>query len=117
MTVDVVRPVLRSLGAGIFVGGTCNSDFRQPDGSYLYPEGYDSFRGGWKLRTMPAWGALARELGCWLHIARVNSARRIRLCHLAGANSFDGTCVTKFPIHAARLNEARLSPGLFVGGL
>ena len=50
----------------------------------------------WKLRTMAAWGALARERGAWCHVARVNSARRIRLCRLAGADSFDGTSASRY---------------------
>ena len=60
---DAIRRAAISLGArvGIFVGGSTP----------------------FKLETMPAWGELAREIGCWLHVGRVNSGRRIRDCHAA----------------------------------
>ncbi len=57
------------------------------------------FLGGsteWKLKTMSMWGELAREAGCYFHVARVNSVKRIRLCQNAGADSFDGSSPTRF---------------------
>jgi hypothetical protein len=51
---------------------------------------------GWKLATMPQWGQLAKVAGCHLHIGRVNTARRIRLCAAAGADSFDGTSASRY---------------------
>lgn len=50
----------------------------------------------WKLRTMRQWGSLARDVGCYLHVGRVNSKKRIALCAEAGAHSFDGTSATRF---------------------
>jgi len=83
MTVDEVRPYIDSQ-VGIFVGGSTE----------------------WKLSSLPAWGRLAKERGAWLHVARVNSQRRIRLCQDAGANSFDGTSPVLFPSTLDRLNNA-----------
>ena len=60
----------------------------------------------WKESTLPMWGALAREKGCYLHVGRVNSARRIRLCAMAGAHSFDGTSASKFSVTVAPLTMA-----------
>lgn len=110
-----VEPILEELNLGIFLGGSSNSDFRQLDNSYAFPPGYDSRRGGWKERTMPVWGDIASRLGCWLHVARVNSKRRIRLVGLARGHSFDGTSVTQFPktihkLESARANASRQVP-------
>lgn len=93
MPLSSVEVALRRYRLGIFVGGSTE----------------------WKLETLPDWGRMARKVGCWLHVARVNSMKRIRLCHLAGAHSFDGTSVTKFPSTIARLDAARRQPTLFGG--
>lgn len=50
----------------------------------------------WKEATLPQWGRLARATGAHLHVGRVNTARRIKLCAMAGADSIDGTSVTRF---------------------
>lgn len=83
MQADDVRPWLGPR-CGIFLGGDTS----------------------WKLQTMRAWGELARERGCHYHVGRVNSARRIELCHEAGADSFDGTSVTRFADSIGRLDRA-----------
>lgn len=67
----------------------------------------------WKLATMVAWGALARRRGAYLHVGRVNTARRIRLCHDAAASSFDGSSVSRFAVNIPRLSYARDQPSLF----
>lgn len=90
MTVEDVRPLLGST-VGVFVGGDT----------------------AWKEATMPRWGRLARECGAYIHVGRVNSARRIRLCALAGADSFDGTSASRFACTAAELNNARNQQVLF----
>jgi hypothetical protein len=92
MEVADVRPFIGAR-VGIFVGGSTE----------------------WKERTMANWGELARETGAWLHVGRVNSQRRIRLCAMAGATSFDGTSATKFaetlrPLDAARRQMAFVLP-------
>lgn len=53
----------------------------------IFVGGLDSF----KERTSPTvWGPLARAKGCWLHVGRVNTTRRIWICSDAGAHSLDG---------------------------
>jgi hypothetical protein len=90
MTAVEVVPVLAAL-FGLFVGGTTE----------------------WKVSTLPRWAALARHHGKYLHIARVNTARRIRLCQMAGAHSFDGTSVTRYAVTLPELDEARRQEGLW----
>jgi hypothetical protein len=60
----------------------------------------------WKERRAMQWGALARERGCHLHMLRVNSARRISICHEAGVNSIDGTSASRFSVTVAPLDAA-----------
>lgn len=83
MTPDDVRDRLNP-SVGIFLGGSTD----------------------WKLKTMEAWGVLARRRNCYFHVGRVNSARRIAMCSAAGASSFDGTSVTQFPCTLSRLDSA-----------
>lgn len=73
MTPEDVRPLL-SRRVGIFLGGSTE----------------------WKLATMRAWGDVAERAGCYYHVARVNSQDRIQRCAFAGADSFDGSGVSKF---------------------
>lgn len=70
----------------------------------------------WKLATMRAWGQLARRHGAYVHVGRVNTIRRIRLCQDAGADSFDGTSATRFACTLPKLDQARRQTNLF-GGL
>jgi hypothetical protein len=65
----------------------------------------------WKLSTMNDWAVLGRERGAWVHVGRVNTARRISACQVAGVMSFDGTSVSRFaktlrPLDAARRQMA-----------
>jgi hypothetical protein len=74
------------------------------------------FLGGstdWKLATMREWGSLAQEAGAYFHVARVNTVRRITLCQDAGADSFDGTSVSRFSCNLPRLDNARRQGHLF----
>lgn len=73
MTEDDVRPWI-ARGFGIFLGGSTD----------------------WKLETMKRWGRLARQTGAYFHVGRVNTAKRIKMCGLCGADSFDGTSATRF---------------------
>jgi hypothetical protein len=90
VTPDDVRDYLNPM-VGIFVGG----------------------RTEWKEATMHQWGSLARRTCCYLHVGRVNSARRIRLCAAAGADSIDGTSASRFSKTVRRLDIARRQPELF----
>lgn len=83
MTPEQVRPHLGPR-VGIFIGGSTE----------------------WKLNTMGLWGRLAKEQACYLHVGRVNTARRIRLCQDYGADSIDGTSVIRFPSTLKLLNGA-----------
>jgi hypothetical protein len=51
----------------------------------------------WKERSAPMWGSYAKSHEKYLHMLRVNTARRIALAAAAGCHSFDGTSVIKFP--------------------
>jgi hypothetical protein len=90
MTPDDVREFLGPM-VGIFVGGT--TEFKE--------------------QTMHQWGTLARRRCCYLHVGRVNSVRRIRLCAAAGADSIDGTSATRFSKTVPRLDRARRQEDLF----
>ncbi|MFM0348827.1 hypothetical protein, partial [Paraburkholderia sp. RL17-347-BIC-D] len=57
MQLEDVAPLLSPV-VGIFIGGSTE----------------------WKEATAEAWGLLARRRNCHLHVGRVNSARRIRIC-------------------------------------
>jgi hypothetical protein len=74
---------------GIFVGGTTE----------------------WKENTLPMWGSAARRQGIKLHVGRVNSARRIHLCEAVGADSFDGSSVSRYAVTLPGLENARQQRG------
>lgn len=71
-------------GAGVFLGGSTD----------------------YKLSSAIAWGAWCRERGAYFHIARVNTARRIRLCQEARAHSFDGTSASRYAVTLPLLDGA-----------
>lgn len=60
----------------------------------------------WKEATAGAWGSLARRRNCHLHVGRVNTVRRIRICAAAGANSIDGTSVSRYAKTLPKLDAA-----------
>lgn len=92
MTVEDVRPFLGSR-VGLFVGGDST----------------------WKEQTIGQWAALGRSVGCWVHVGRVNTARRIAICTSEGVTSFDGTSASRFANTVPMMNRARLQVGLFPG--
>jgi hypothetical protein len=61
----------------------------------------------WKLATMPTWSALARAHGAHCHVLRVNTERRIRLCHASAVDSFDGSSASRFSVTLRPLELAR----------
>ena len=75
------------------------------------------FLGGstvWKEETMRRWGNLARRLGLYYHVGRVNTARRIHLASFSGADSFDGTSASKFAKTTNALTDATRQQDLFL---
>jgi hypothetical protein len=84
MTPEDVRPHLGPR-VGIFVGGSTE----------------------WKLQTLAQWSHLGREAGTWVHVGRVNTARRIKLCIRVGATSFDGTSATMYSSTLPKLDNQR----------
>lgn len=66
----------------------------------------------WKLATMATWARLAHERGAICHVGRVNTVRRIRLCAAAGADSFDGSGVSRFASALPPLDLARRQPDI-----
>lgn len=61
----------------------------------------------WKVATMPAWAALARDRAAHCHTLRVNTEKRIRLCHAAAVDSFDGSSASRFAVTLRPLELAR----------
>ena len=80
MTTADVEPIL-STEIGIFIGGS--TEFKE--------------------NTMPEWGRVCRDKNAYLHVGRVNSRRRIKLCATCGVHSFDGSSVFKFSSTIHRL--------------
>lgn len=93
MTPMDVRPLLTP-GRGLFLGGTTE----------------------WKLKTIAQWGNFARQVGCYFHVGRVNTARRIRIAQCAGAHSVDGTSATKWASTIDLLSDTARQRCLFEGG-
>ena len=93
MTPDDVRPLLAP-DVGIFVGGSTE----------------------WKIESMAQWGALGAEVGAFVHVGRVNTEKRIKMCSAAGVHSFDGTSCTRFAVNCERLQWARHQHRTTLGG-
>ena len=70
-------------GCGIFIGGSTD----------------------WKLDTIHMWAGLGARHGAWVHCGRVNTVRRLKMCKWAGVRSFDGSGVSVWAKHAARINR------------
>lgn len=87
---DDVRSFL-SPSVGIFIGGDTS----------------------WKERTAVEWGKVARKRNCYLHMGRVNSARRIAICAAAGADSYDGSSASRYACTVPQLDKATRQPDLF----
>lgn len=90
MTADDVGAFVRHYQCGIFLGGSIE----------------------WKLKTLYPWGMVAHALGCYYHVGRVNTAKRIRLCAEAGADSVDGTSATMYACTVPLLDAARKQASL-----
>jgi hypothetical protein len=65
----------------------------------VLPKRIGLFLGGstaWKLETMAQWGEFCARRGVHYHVGRVNTQKRFRLAHAAGADSVDGSAVSRF---------------------
>lgn len=89
MAVTDISPLIGP-NLGIFLGGTSQ----------------------WKERTMKHWGELAHKKKAYFHVGRVNTRRRIMLCAAYGADSFDGSSVSRFATTLPLLENARQQPDL-----
>lgn len=66
----------------------------------------------WKLSSARMWGSVAQQHGLYLHMLRVNSAKRIALAAAVGCHSFDGTSVCAFPCTLRLLDFSRRQTSL-----
>lgn len=64
----------------------------------------------WKLRTTPMWREATRARGMLLHVARVNTERRIEFCRSFGVTSVDGSSASRFAVTTGRLDSSRRRP-------
>jgi len=74
------------------------------------------FLGGsteWKLATMRQWGEFAAGRGVYFHVGRVNTLKRFRLAHIAGADSVDGSSASRYAISLPPLDFAARQPDLY----
>lgn len=74
------------------------------------------FLGGsteWKLARMADWGRFCAYHDCHYHVARVNSVKRYRMAHAAGAHSVDGSSATRYAVTLPLLDYASRQPDLF----
>lgn len=71
--------------AGVFVGGSTE----------------------WKLATIPMWRKACFARGMLLHVARVNSPKRIQICTRNMVTSIDGSNASRFSVNTPNLDRAR----------
>lgn len=60
----------------------------------------------WKWTTVAQWARLADDHAAHVHVGRVNTQRRARLCADLGITSADGSTVARFSITASRMADA-----------
>lgn len=90
---DVAPFLDRSVG--LFIGGTTD----------------------WKLKAVQEWTHRAKHLGAMVHVGRVNTVKRVYLCGSAGADSFDGSGVSRFASELPRIDAARRQSSLDFEGM
>jgi len=76
------------------------------------------FLGGsteWKLATMGLWGRFCQRLGVYYHVARVNTARRMRQAIAAAAHSVDGSSATRYAVTLPKLDHWSRQADLLAG--
>jgi hypothetical protein len=77
--------------------------------SVVMPKRIGIFLGGtteWKLATMVQWGEFCAERGVYYHVGRVNTLKRFRLAHVAGADSVDGSSASRYSVTLPPLDFA-----------
>lgn len=84
MDPEHVRSLVEQHHLGIFVGGST----------------------AWKWETVHDWAEIGLDLGCYVHVGRVNTLRRAMLCRDLGVSSCDGSSVSRFSITAEKLSRA-----------
>lgn len=97
----------RCRGAGLLLIAVQNG-MRPGDVSRYLGRQVGIFIGGdtqWKEETAAVWGGLAADRGCYLHMGRVNSQRRIRIAQAAGCDSVDGSGPSRFCAVLPRLDS------------
>ena len=67
----------------------------------------------WKIGRLADWGSVACDRGAYLHVGRVNSVRRIKLCAAAGVDSFDGSSASRYAVTLFKLDTALHQPDLW----
>lgn len=75
----------------------------------VQPKRVGIFLGGsteWKLATMRQWGEFCAQRGVHYHVGRVNTLKRIRLAHIAGADSIDGSSASRYAVTLPMLDFA-----------
>lgn len=75
----------------------------------VMPKRIGIFLGGsteWKLANMVRWGEFCAARGVYYHVGRVNTMKRIRLAHIAGADSIDGSSASRYAITLPALDFA-----------
>jgi hypothetical protein len=69
--------------------------------SVVMPKRIGIFLGGsteWKLANMQLWGEFCAQRGVHYHVGRVNTMKRFRLAHMAGADSTDGSSASRYAV-------------------
>lgn len=64
----------------------------------------------WKEQSTAVWAELADVRGAYIHVGRVNSQRRLRICQMAGVDSFDGSGPSRFEKHLRQMERGLAQP-------
>lgn len=75
----------------------------------ILPKRIGIFMGGsteWKLANMVKWGEFCAEKGVHYHVGRVNTIKRFRLAHIAGADSVDGSSASRYAVTLPKIDFA-----------
>jgi hypothetical protein len=82
----------------------------------LVGRGVGIFLGGsteWKLERMRSWGEFCAARGLYYHVGRVNTGRRFRMAHAAGADSVDGSSASRYAVTLPALDFASRQPDMW----